>query len=359
MVVPDRRQRIAGGNLSSDLPRNGPFKSSDQNLSKICIDPNEQVSVRKSSNLVINEGFRPPLRLDPLVEGKGKGVLEDQNDGVKDNVKKPDSIGNLIIDSTSSSNVVLKVNKFTGMQDSDVLDRVNKNLSVSFEKEDEIAVSMSEDGMAMKLNLEKELANALILKKSLVIKVLGQNIPFSIYSQELRRQLSKFGSFHLTTLVNSWILCSFTNIESMEEVLSGGPWYIWNHIIGMDRWTSSFSMESLKGITSPVWIGFSDLPLSYWDEENIPKIASMIGVPMLLDGNSFKWGNREYARYCVRIDLERKLPKGVWIEGLHWRSFQKVEYEKLTSLCYQCGRVGRNKVICPEFNNVPVKETCE
>ncbi|KAI0519785.1 hypothetical protein KFK09_007246 [Dendrobium nobile] len=142
----------------------------------------------------------------------------------------------------------------------------------------------------------------------------------------------------------------------MEEVLSGGPWYIGNHIVGMDKWSSSFSPESQKGITSPVWIHFPCLPLSYWDEDNISRIASMIGVPMFLDGNSFKRGKREYAHCCVRTDMERKLPKGVWIEGINGRTFQKVEYEKLTYLCYHCGKVGHNKDFCPDLMSLMIKE---
>ncbi|KAI0488519.1 hypothetical protein KFK09_028353 [Dendrobium nobile] len=257
------------------------------------------------------EGFRQPVRLEPIVEGKGKGVSVDQN--VEDEAF-PDFQSKLDTYSLSA----------------------------------EIDLKLTEDGVAVKLKTDKELTNSQILKKSLVIKVLGRDLPFSVCSQELRRQWSMYGSFHQTTLGHNWILCLFANLESMEEVLNGGPWYIGNHIIGMDRWSSSFSTDLLKGITSPIWIHFPGLPLSCWDEENIPMIASMIGTPLMLDGNSFKWGKREYARCCVRIELEKKLPTGVWIEGIHERTYQRVEYEKLTSLCYQCGRVGHSKSVCTD-----------
>ncbi|KAI0519761.1 hypothetical protein KFK09_007221 [Dendrobium nobile] len=288
--------------------------------------------------MVIREGYRPLARLESIVEGKSKGVVVDR---IADEVVILVFPSKLDTESLTSSDVVLKVKNCV---DGDKVDEVvDDNASVSkftsaWQNTQHIKLNfnfnstqLTEDGLAVKLNTDKEMANSQVLKKSLVIKLLGQDISFSI-------------------------LCLFASMDSLEEVLSGGPWYIGNHIIGMDRWSSSISTESLKGITSPVWIRFPGLPLSCWDEENIPMIASMIRVPMMLDGNSFKWGKREYARCCVQIDLERKHPKGVWIEGLHGRTFQQVEYEKLTSLCYQCGRVGHNKNVCPNAVSVLDKE---
>ncbi|XP_020686286.1 uncharacterized protein LOC110102323 [Dendrobium catenatum] len=132
--------------------------------------------------------------------------------------------------------------------------------------------------------------------------------------------------------------------------MEGGPWFIGGNIIGLDKWSPSFIPESLKGLSAPVLIRMPCLPLHCWDEHNICRIASMIRVPIYLDGNSFKWGKREYARVCIRIDLDKKLPKGVYIEGKHGRSFQKVEYEKISSLCYHCGKIGHLKNTCPLTN---------
>ncbi|XP_020705175.1 uncharacterized protein LOC110116068 [Dendrobium catenatum] len=129
----------------------------------------------------------------------------------------------------------------------------------------------------------------------------------------------------------------------MEEVLSGGPWYIGGHIVGLDRWSPSFSPLSLKGLTAPVWIRFPLLSLHCWDEVNIAKIASRVGTPMFLDGNSLNWSKKEFARVCVRVDLESKLPSRIWVDGIGGRFFQKVEYEKLSSFCFHCARIGHLK----------------
>ncbi|KAI0492179.1 hypothetical protein KFK09_026445 [Dendrobium nobile] len=150
------------------------------------------------------------------------------------------------------------------------------------------SVEMSDDGIAVKLNAEKDIMNSNILKFSLIIKILGNKISFPMCSVELRRRWDRFGKFHMTSLGMNWILCSFKSEEAMEEVFNGGPWYVGGYIVGMDKWTTSFNLNSFKGITAPVWIRFPCLPLYCCDEKNIARIASRIGVPMYVDGNSFR-----------------------------------------------------------------------
>ncbi|PKU75006.1 hypothetical protein MA16_Dca022252 [Dendrobium catenatum] len=106
MVVHDYRQRIAGNILLSEPPQYGQIKSYDQFLSK---SRNEDfVSMRKSSNLVINEGFQPPLKVDPILEG------------------------------------VLKLNEGTSRQDSASREETNKNIEISIEKEAGISIPIND-----------------------------------------------------------------------------------------------------------------------------------------------------------------------------------------------------------------------
>ncbi|KAI0496288.1 hypothetical protein KFK09_022602 [Dendrobium nobile] len=173
---------------------------------------------------------------------------------------------------------------------------------------------VGEDGV-VKLNLEKEVENSNRLNKSLVIKIFGDNTPFHVISLELRRQWGRVGKFHLTQLGLGWVLCAFENPDSLEEIITSGPYYVNGNIVGMDRWNASFSPTSFKGLTAPIWIRLPNLPLQCWDEENVCRIASKVGSPYLIDGNMFQWSRREYARVCVRIKLDEILPLGVWVEG--------------------------------------------
>ncbi|XP_028549945.1 uncharacterized protein LOC114579457 [Dendrobium catenatum] len=181
-----------------------------------------------------------------------------------------------------------------------------------------------------------------LTEDGLAVKLFEPNM--EINSKKL--QLSMFGKFYLTVLGSGWFLCSFFSTEAVEEVLSGGPWFVKGHIVGIDKWSPKFTTDSLKGLSSPIWLRLPNLPLYCWDEVNVERIASLIGVLVLIDGDMFQWGRREFARVCVRIELDKKLPLGVWVEGLHGRFFQKVEYEKVSTLCFNCGKLGHLNKAC-------------
>ncbi|XP_020692158.1 uncharacterized protein LOC110106566 [Dendrobium catenatum] len=145
----------------------------------------------------------------------------------------------------------------------------------------------------------------------------------------------------------------------MEEIFTGGPWYVKGHVVGLDKWSPMFSPTSLKGISAPLWIRLPNIPLQCWDDINICRTASKVGKPYLLDGNMFQCGRREYARVCVRVPLNEKLPLGVWVEGLSGKFFQKIIYEGISKLCYECDFIGHTIAECMIFKEKKVTSSVD
>ncbi|XP_028551527.1 uncharacterized protein LOC110100832 [Dendrobium catenatum] len=336
--------------------------------------------LKRNGALVIKEILDQSPNVVKHVEGKGKAVAETLNpssSGIKLFVNRfgnSNAIPGLCRSAINESSLNLVNKNFHSELDSSMVtddtllisempkksgDNASANpwskkpyINLDFNEKE---VIISEDGIAVKLIQEMEDINSKKLSKSLVIKVFGRELHSYKVAWELRKQWNQFGQFHFTTLGKGWFLCSFSSVQMSEEVLAGGPWFVNEHIIGMEKWTPEFSTNSNKGLSSPIWIRMHQLPLQCWDEKNIACIASMIGKPLMLDGNMFQWGRREFARVCVRISLDKPLPLGVWVDSISGRFFQPVKYEKVSNLCYGCGKIGHMENDCElKVNNTKV-----
>ncbi|KAI0493816.1 hypothetical protein KFK09_023941 [Dendrobium nobile] len=140
--------------------------------------------------------------------------------------------------------------------------------------------------------------------------------------------------------------CTIKLHKEKVSILNNSTWFVNGNIIGIEKWNKKFDPNSLEGLSAPIWIRMPNLPLFCWDEVNICRIASMVGKPYLIDGNMFQWSRREFGRVCVCIKLNDKLPTGVWVEGEEGKFYQKIEYERLPNLCFECGKIGHDKKEC-------------
>ncbi|PKU77542.1 Uncharacterized protein MA16_Dca018037 [Dendrobium catenatum] len=206
---------------------------------------------------------------------------------------------------------------------------------------------LGKDGKSIDPEIEAVHSNIARLDRAIVAKVMGRRIAFPYLLTELKRRWFHFGEFEIVTIAPNSFICVFESLEARDAVLSGGPWIVGGNIVGMDRWSPSASPNSLHGLHSPIWIRLPQLPLMYWDISNITRIANMLGDPLWMDSHTSTWGRSSFARICVRIDLSQQLMPGVWINGIHGRFFQRVEYEGLTNFCFECGFIGHVKGNCP------------
>ncbi|KAL0911907.1 hypothetical protein M5K25_017843 [Dendrobium thyrsiflorum] len=290
----------------------------------------------KTPDLLNTSGIYPAKTLDPEASSSGMNIFVNRFGNpnaipVFDSKINADSVSpvhkSIPVKTTSGpvetldgSNVCKASLVFEGMSKNNVESenlgnpwKKNPYIKLNFNKD---KVVFSEDGKTVKLDESSEVLNAKRLEFSLVTKVFSKELPSHVVAWELRRQWARFGQFHFTTLGEGWYLCSFKSLEALEGVLSGGPWFVNYHI------------------------------------NNVALIASMIGVPLMLDGNMFHWGRREFARVCVRVELDKPLPLGVWVEGMAGRFFQKVEYERILAFCYDCGMLGHDRASCIKNNGM-------
>ncbi|KAH9666253.1 reverse transcriptase domain-containing protein [Citrus sinensis] len=89
-------------------------------------------------------------------------------------------------------------------------------------------------------------------------------------------------------------------------------------------------------------IGLPGMAFHLYDKRILRKIGQLVGTVIKIDYHTALRERGKFARIAVRISLSQPLLSRFNMDG----KIQKVEYEGLPIICYQCGKYGHNSIIC-------------
>ncbi|XP_059077880.1 uncharacterized protein LOC131876481 [Cryptomeria japonica] len=102
----------------------------------------------------------------------------------------------------------------------------------------------------------------------------------------------------------------------------------------------------------PVWVRLSRLPLEFWRDDILQRIAALLGKPAVVAQQTLDHKVISYARICVEIDLNNPLPDSLeiclgsssWVQSLDYESlpFRCRVYHEYGNLQRQCPKVNKN-----------------
>ncbi|CAJ2631967.1 unnamed protein product [Trifolium pratense] len=109
----------------------------------------------------------------------------------------------------------------------------------------------------------------------------------------------------------------------------------------LHEWTPDFTLKDDLLRVLPIWVTFPQLPLIFWGEKSIGKIASALGKPMMTDECTAKKLRVSYARVLIEIDVTTELKNCITIRDPKGNKIQqRVEYEWKPPFCTKCNKVG-------------------
>ncbi|KAK4381131.1 hypothetical protein Sango_2997400 [Sesamum angolense] len=151
---------------------------------------------------------------------------------------------------------------------------------------------------------------------------------------------------------NGFFFFQFENVAAMEEVIEGGPWLYLGQPIVLQKWEPGMVLRKLKHTEVPIWIKLRHLPVELWTTEGLSTVASGIGRPLYPDAITLACTRLDFARVCVMLNVNSKLPKHVVImmpNELGGESACKVhvEYEWIPHKCTGCLSLGHSTKECP------------
>ena len=85
-----------------------------------------------------------------------------------------------------------------------------------------------------------------------------------------------------------------------------------------------------------VWIRLAELPIEFFHPDFLRIVGNAIGTFLRIDTITTLVAKGHFARICVQIDLEKPLMPHITIG----KFIQKIQYENIPMLCYNCGILG-------------------
>ncbi|XP_028770189.1 uncharacterized protein LOC114727667 [Neltuma alba] len=231
---------------------------------------------------------------------------------------------------------------------------IKQNQSPEASRDDEDANGVETEGTTikprypeLKVSAEQYTAWCQPWWNSLIVKLLGVQIPKHVLIDRVRRMWKPKEPMKVTPLSNGYYIVSFTSREDKDYAFQEGPWMIEDHYLIVQRWRPNFNpwkVDVQRKIAA--WVRIPDLPMEFYNVESLGIIGNMIGKTIKVDRSTSIYDKGGFARICVEIDLQQPLLPAFMAFGEEWQ----IVYEGLHQVCFQWGKYGHEKQQCPQFS---------
>ncbi|QHO39435.1 RNA-directed DNA polymerase [Arachis hypogaea] len=118
-------------------------------------------------------------------------------------------------------------------------------------------------------------------KDAIVLKVLDKNLSYAALSYKLTSVWRLKCGYELLDVGHGYFLAKFDTLEERERILLGGPWMGNGRYLAVKPWSPSFRTSECSFGSTMVWVRILGLPIMYYHEKVMNKIASAIGLPVV------------------------------------------------------------------------------
>ncbi|XP_074266623.1 uncharacterized protein LOC141589901 [Silene latifolia] len=176
--------------------------------------------------------------------------------------------------------------------------------------------------------------------------VLGANPPNHVMDGYVRRVWKDLSIDKVAFQYNGVCIVRFAKQEDKDKVLQSEQLFFDNKPFIIRDWQPDVKCVKDKPDLVRIWVRLYNLDLKFWGKA-LPKIVSMIGIPINPDRATEKKEYLEYARFLVEVRMGHNLPDMIeFIDDKDVIQKQEVSYEWKPLVCSQCTGIGHDAAMC-------------
>ncbi|MBY3556097.1 DUF4283 domain-containing protein, partial [Modestobacter lapidis] len=120
----------------------------------------------------------------------------------------------------------------------------------------------------------------------------------------------------------------------------------------LQLWKEGIDFANAEISLLPIWVKFTNVPLTYWSNIGLNYIASSIGRPISVDDTTAKLDPLPFARMCVEVSADFSFPSSIKVailvdDTIKYASVG-VEYQSKPHVCSSCKVFGHSLTKCPK-----------
>lgn len=182
--------------------------------------------------------------------------------------------------------------------------------------------------------IQNELASA--IRTNAMVRLLSGGLGYNGLVACIKSPWKPKGGYRIVDLENEYYLVRFDKESDYHHALLDGLWLCQSTYLTVQPWHINFSTKQTKSSSIAAWVRLPGLPFRYYNKSAVKFIGSLIGKVLKIDFNTKTAGRGKFVRRAVKLDLCKPITPYVLVKD----ELQRVQYESLPILCYNCGVIG-------------------
>ncbi|KAL3640144.1 hypothetical protein CASFOL_015112 [Castilleja foliolosa] len=192
---------------------------------------------------------------------------------------------------------------------------------------------------------------------TLIARIVTQKIiNMNAFKATLLKAWNPNGKVISNILNNNTAAFIFEDVKDYDKVMNQ-TWTFRDHLIITASWPQDKALDEIDLNTTPFWIQASGIPVNCITTKTAIVIGDSIGRFIKTDLNSANQRWKKALRVQVHLDIQKPLMSNMVLSiNGRTRILMEIRYERLTEICFNCGKIGHKIPNCEEIIDEKEKE---